>query len=264
MPDAAPDPLALLVLARTVAADAGALLLDAWARPRTQVQTKSSATDMVSEMDRAAERLIVDALLAARPDDGLLGEEGSSREGTSGVRWVVDPLDGTTNYLYGLPAWAVSIGAEVDGRAVAGVVFAPALGETYAASLGGGATRNGHPISVSDATDLSTALIATGFAYSRARREQQGALVARVLPRVRDIRRGGSAAIDLCWAACGRVDAYYEAGTAPWDRAAGQLIVTEAGGVVSGVDGGAPSEEGCVAAPPALHGALLDLLDGRA
>jgi myo-inositol-1(or 4)-monophosphatase len=264
-PAVAVDPADLVALATDVAHRAGALLLDGLARARSTVETKTSATDMVTEMDRASEALIVEALLAARPGDGILGEEGSSRAGTSGVRWVIDPVDGTTNYLYRLAGFAVSIAAEVVGadgasRTVAGVVHDPVHGDTFAATLGRGATRNGDPITCSTETDLGRALVATGFSYlSELRREQAEVLVG-VLPRVRDIRRFGAAAVDLCSVACGRVDAYYEIGLQPWDLAAGALIAGEAGAVVTDLDGGAPSGGFVVAAAPVLAEPLRALL----
>lgn len=250
----------LLALARTIAADAAGFLLEGWARPREAIETKTSGTDMVSEMDKGAERRIVDAIHRHRPDDAILGEEGTSEAGTTGVRWIVDPLDGTTNYLYGLAAWAVSIGIEVDGVVHVGVVSVPALGEEYWASSGAGAFRNGVPIRTSAQTELSHALVATGFAYSAARRSAQAHVLTSVLPEIRDIRRGGSAATDLCWAACGKVDAYYESGCHAWDMAAGTVIVREAGGIVTDLRGGEPSTAMCVAAPGQLHVPLLELL----
>jgi myo-inositol-1(or 4)-monophosphatase len=254
------DPEELVDLATTVAQAAGALLLDGLDQVRTDVQTKSTGTDMVSEMDRAAEALIVGGLLGARPDDGFVGEEGTDRQGTSGVRWIVDPLDGTTNYLYGLAGFGVSIAAEHEGTVVAGAVLDVVRGELFAATTGGGATRNGTPITASAATDLGSALIATGFAYSAERRARQAAVLVGVLPRVRDIRRFGAAAVDLCSVACGRVDGYYEAGLAPWDLAAGGLIATEAGAVLTDFAGGPAVAGAVVAAAPGIAAELLDLV----
>lgn len=262
-PHAAPDPSGLLDLADRVARVGADLLAAGLATARVEVTTKTSATDMVSEMDRAAEAAIVEAILAERPHDAILAEEGGGRDGTSGVRWVIDPLDGTTNYLYGHPCWAVSVAAEVEGAVVAGVVASPGLGETFTAGLGLGARLNGAPVSVSSETDLARALIATGFGYLPARRARQAAALAHVLPAVRDIRRNGSAALDLCWVACGRLDGYFEAGGQPWDVAAGMLIATEAGAVVRGLDGGRPRPDSVVAATPGVAEALVDLL-GRA
>ena len=255
-----PDNAQLLDLAERVAARAGALLLGGAGELRIDVGTKSSATDMVSEMDRASETLIVDGILSERPDDGILGEEGSSRPGTSGVRWVIDPLDGTTNYLYRHPIWAVSVAAEVDGRVEVGVVAAPGVGEVFTASRGKGAWRNGSPIAVSGAATLATALVGTGFGYAAERRARQAAALPRLLPAVRDIRRYGVASLDLCWVACGRLDAYYEYGGQPWDVAAGLLIATEAGAAASSIDGGPPLPHSVVVATPAVAGPLLDLL----
>lgn len=215
---------------------------------------------MVSEMDRASETHIVKGILAARPDDAILGEETGSRDGTSGVRWVIDPLDGTTNYLYRHPTWAVSVGVEVDGVAEAGVVAVPGHREVFTAVRGHGAKLNGEPIAVTGETDLARALIGTGFGYSARRRGRQAELLPHLLPVVRDIRRNGVASLDLCWVACGRLDGYFEAGGQPWDVAAGILIATEAGAVVCGLDGGPPAPESVMAATPGVAPALLDLL----
>ncbi len=243
----------LLNLARRLAAEAGEFLLDGLHRQRVAVETKSSGTDMVSEMDRGAERLLVDGILAARPGDGILGEEGTDTVGTSGVRWVIDPLDGTTNYLYRHPQWSVSIGIEIDGIASVGVVEAPMLHETFWGTIGGGAQRNGVPISVSKCDTLGGALVATGFGYDAALREWQGGIVHSLLPGIRDLRRGGSAALDLCFVACGRVDAYYERGCHAWDLSGGSVIVREAGGLSTGLVDAEPSEHLVVAAGPSLH-----------
>ncbi|HEY5156049.1 MAG TPA: inositol monophosphatase family protein [Acidimicrobiales bacterium] len=247
-------------LAEGAALTAAAFLRAGLERGAIAVETKSTGTDMVSEMDRGAERLIVEALLGARPDDGLLGEEGAARPGTSGVRWVIDPLDGTTNYLYGHPSFSVSIAAEQDGRAVAGVVIDVPTGEVYRAVRGGGATRDGATISVSGETDLARALVATGFGYQPAQRRHQGAILASLLDQIRDIRRSGSAALDLCSMACGRVDAYYELSLSRWDFAAGALIATEAGALVMDLAGTYPDAAPLLAAPPALAEPLRALL----
>ncbi len=223
------------------------------------VATKSSATDLATDVDREAERIIVDTILAARPGDAVLAEEGGERTGTSGVRWVVDPLDGTTNYVYGHPPWAVSIAAEVDGRTVAGVVLDPTRGEEHVASLGAGASADGEPLRVGTPPALGRALVATGFSYDPGARAAQAHVLTTVLPRIRDIRRGGSAAVDLTAVARGRVDAYFERGLAPWDVAAGRLIAVEAGAeAVTLADGTV-----AVAAQPLL-GDLVALLTGAA
>jgi myo-inositol-1(or 4)-monophosphatase len=249
----------LLTLATSLAADAAQLLRDDIDHVR-DVSTKSSLTDVVTASDRAAERLIVDGIRAARPDDAILGEEGTADDGTSGVRWVVDPLDGTTNFLYGLPAFAVSIAIEVDGFTEAGVVVDAARLETFTAVRGQGAFLDGRPIRCNDVDQLATSLVGTGFAYDAERRARQGAVLAQVLPLVRDIRRVGSAAIDLCWVAVGRLDAYYERGLAPWDLGAGALIAAEAGATVGDLAGGPASGELTLAAAPGLFAPLRDLL----
>jgi myo-inositol-1(or 4)-monophosphatase len=250
----------LLALSVDLADRAGRLLVDGLSRARASVDTKSTGTDMVTEMDRASERLVVDGLVAARPDDGILGEEGTDRAGTSGVRWVVDPLDGTTNYLYGHAGFAVSIGAQLDGTTVVGVVHDPLHGDVFTATLGGGAFRNGVPIHVSEETELGRALVATGFGYRPERRALQAAALARIIPDLRDIRRMGAASVDLCSVACGRTDAYYERGLQPWDHVAGALIAREAGALVGHLDGGPEDDDFVLAAPPALYGPLRDLL----
>jgi myo-inositol-1(or 4)-monophosphatase len=250
----------LLDLAVDLAEEAAKLLLDEAPGRAADVATKSSRTDMVTVVDRASEALIVDTLATRRPDDGVLGEEGSSREGTSGVRWVIDPLDGTTNYLYGFPLFAVSIAVEVDGVVEAGVVAHPSLGEVFTARRGGGARCNGEPIAVSGKDDLATALIGTGFGYDADRRRQQARWLERIIPFVRDIRRGGAASIDLCWVACGRLDGYYEAGLSPWDVAAGDLIAREAGAATSDFEGGPVRADAVVAATPAIAPALRHLV----
>jgi myo-inositol-1(or 4)-monophosphatase len=256
------DLAALTRLAEDVAGAAADLLRRGLDRGRDGVTTKTSDTDMVTEMDRAAEELIVERLLAARPDDSILAEEGTGRDGTSSVRWVIDPLDGTTNYLYGHLRYGVSIAAEVEGQAAVGVVADPSLHEVFTAHRGGGAFLNGKPISHTGQDDLATALLATGFSYVAEQRARQAEVLTRVLPAVRDIRRHGSAALDLCWVACGRVDGYYEVGLQPWDIAAGVLIAAEAGALVCGVDGGPPSPASVLAAAPQLGDALLRLLAG--
>ncbi len=234
--------------------------------------TKSSATDVVTEMDRASERLITERLLGARPDDGIQGEEGADRAGTSGVRWVVDPLDGTVNYLYGLPYWAVSIAAERDGEAVVGVVAVPTLGETYVAVRGEGARllttdAAGGPrtvqLRVNDPVPLDRALVGTGFGYRAERRRRQGAVAARLLPLVRDLRRAGACATDLCHLAAGRLDAFYEIGPQPWDHAAGGLVAREAGARFLLAPVADETDPLVVSAGPTLFPELCELLVGR-
>jgi myo-inositol-1(or 4)-monophosphatase len=250
----------LLEVALVLAREAGTLLLAGRPAGPLRVTSKSTPTDVVTEMDHAAEALITETLARLRPDDGMLGEEGTDHPGTSGVRWVVDPLDGTVNYLYGLGGWAVSVAAEVDARVVAGVVHIPSTGETFAATLGGGATCNGVALRRGPGPALSSALVATGFGYDARRRAHQAAVLARVLPLVRDIRRFGACAVDLCLLAAGRLDAYYERGVNAWDHAAGGLVAAEAGARVEGLRGAPASPRFLLAAPPALFAALHDVL----
>jgi myo-inositol-1(or 4)-monophosphatase len=257
----ADDTAGLLSVALEAARRAGALLRDGRPADLGVAATKSSPIDVVTEMDIAAEKLITSCIAGLRPDDGFLGEEGASTEGTSGIRWVIDPLDGTVNYLYGLPSWAVSIAAQRDGRTLAGVVEAPMRGETYQAVLGGGALVNGRPARCRPAPDFAHALVGTGFGYLSHRRAAQAEVVRTLVPRVRDIRRGGSAAIDLCDVGCGRLDAYYERGLNPWDLAAGELFAREAGALTGGRPGQPASGELTVAAPPGLFEPLQGLLE---
>jgi myo-inositol-1(or 4)-monophosphatase len=220
----------LVELAERAARAAGALLLKHAARSPEDVGSKSSATDMVSAADRDSEALLTRLLLEARPDDGLVGEEGASRPGSTGLRWVVDPLDGTTNFLYRLPQWSVSVACEDDDGPVAACVHDPSRDETFTALRGGGARLNGDPIAVGAQEQLARALIGTGFAYQAQTRRRQVAQLENVIDRVRDVRRAGSAALDLAWVACGRLDGFYETGIQHWDYAAGALLVPEAGG----------------------------------
>jgi myo-inositol-1(or 4)-monophosphatase len=263
-----PDPGELLDLALAAAVEAGAML--AGGRPagpsgRPEVTgTKSSPTDVVTEMDRESEALIRRLLLAARPADAILGEEGGE-SGAGPVRWIVDPLDGTVNYLYGLADWSVSIAAEVDGEIVAGVVDAPVHGEVFTAVLGKGAwlrAGDAPPVALrcNTGVPLAEALVATGFGYEVPRRAVQGEVVGALLPRVRDIRRNGGAAIDLCSVAAGRVDAYYERGVNYWDYAAGGLVATEAGARLGGLAGRPAGPGMTIAAEPVLFAELSAFL----
>ena len=240
----------LLALARGLAGEAAALLLARLDEPRSDVRTKSTPTDMVSEVDHESERLIVDGLRRARPDDGIVSEEGEGSEGSTGLRWVIDPLDGTTNFLYGHPGFAISIAVELDGQAVVGVVLDPVHGESFTAIRGRGAQLNDEPIGPRATTDLGSALVATGFAYAPERRRAQAEVLASVLPRVRDIRRMGAAAVDL----------YYERGLNHWDLAAGALIAEEAGALVGPLDPERPDPGAMIAATPAIFDPLRGLL----
>lgn len=243
----ATDVGALRTLAESFARDAGTLILS---RVGTlmEMDTKSSSADLVTEVDQAAEDLIVRRIQHARPDDGIVGEEGTGIVGTSGVSWVIDPIDGTTNFVYNYPGFGVSIAVQENGLTVAGAVLdlmhnSPAAdgttgydGDMYSAAMSQGATRNGVAIKASDAADLSVALVATGFSFISDRRRRQAESLMTILPAVRDIRRQGSAAVDLCSVACGRVDAYFEHALNEWDLAAGALIAAEAGATVEVTD----------------------------
>ncbi|MEU8243263.1 inositol monophosphatase family protein [Actinoplanes missouriensis] len=226
------------------------------------VETKSTDTDVVTAADKAVERQVIEALLAERPGDGVLGEEygDSATVAPGAVRWILDPIDGTVNYLYGLPQYAVSLAAEIGGEVVAGVVINAATGDEWTATRGGGAWRAGRRLTGSVRTTLDQSLVATGFGYDARRREHQGAVLARLITRVRDIRRLGAAALDLCLAAEGSLDAYFEKGLNLWDHAAGGLIAEEAGLVVGGLSGAPAGKQMLVAAPPALFPVLHDVL----
>ncbi|MGO8876355.1 MAG: inositol monophosphatase family protein [Acidimicrobiales bacterium] len=259
----------LLDLAVSIAVEAGRVLSERFsAAGPTQavtdsVRSKSSRTDLVTEADQASDRLIVSRLAAARPHDAILAEESGSSAGTSGLTWVVDPLDGTINFVYGFPVFGVSIACRSGSGTLVGVVHDPLRDETFTAVAGGGAYRDGARLRLGPGPVMSEALVGTGFSYDSNRRAAQGLLIAHVLPQVRDIRRAGAAAIDLCWVAAGRLDGFYEAGLAPWDLAAGSLLVTEAGGTVERLDGlitGEPDVPTLLAAAPGLAGPLRDLL----
>ncbi len=256
----------LLSVARAVSIEAGALVLEARRGVVEVAAAKSSSVDVVTQVDRDAESLIRGRLAELRPGDGFFGEESGGGSGTSGLTWVVDPIDGTVNYLYGIPHYAVSI-AVVEGdadpqswRALAGVVVNPATGELYSAATGGGAHLGDRALRVADAVELDQALVATGFAYLAATRAEQGAAVARLLPIVRDIRRMGTASLDLCAVAAGRVNAYFERTLNPWDHAAGALIAQEAGALVTGVPGARADHRFLLAAHPDLARVLAAVL----
>lgn len=254
----------LRALCERLATEAGVLARDGRASLATgggvAGSTKSSSTDLVTEFDRAAEAHIVSELRRLRPADAIVGEEGTSDDGTSGYAWFVDPIDGTTNFVYDQPSWSCSIGVALDGEMIAGAVYVPPLDELYSAAVGAGATRNGDPIAVSDTTDLSLALVGTGFSYDPATRRQQATAVADLIERVRDIRRLGSAAFDLCMVACGRLDVYFERGLNSWDAAAGELIAREAGAITSDFRGGPARPAELLATTPSLHSDAIALL----
>jgi myo-inositol-1(or 4)-monophosphatase len=246
----------LLTLAHDIALKAGVLAAKRRAEGVAVAATKSSAVDVVTEADRETERLIRGMLADVRPTDGFFGEESGAEAGSSGLTWLVDPIDGTVNYLYGIPHYAVSI-AVVEGEpdpltwtALAACVVNPAIGEVFTATAGGGAYLGGAPIRVAEAVPLSQALVATGFAYASEVRGEQGQLVAALLPLVRDIRRLGTASLDLCFVASGRHNAYFERTLSPWDHAAGALIAREAGANVKGLGEQAPSRDFILAGNP--------------
>ncbi|GAA2381675.1 inositol monophosphatase family protein [Dactylosporangium salmoneum] len=246
-------PADLLALAVSIARSASELAVRMRAEGVAAVATKSTATDVVTAADRAVERHVREALHTARPGDAVLGEEYGGGSGGSAVRWILDPIDGTVNYLYDLPQYAVSLAAEVDGEVVAGVVRNAATGKEWTATRGGGAFAGDRRLAVSGETDLGQALVGTGFGYAAARRAHQAKVVAGLIEHIRDIRRFGASSLDLCLVAEGALDAYYEKGLNPWDHAAGGLIAAEAGALVTGLDGAAPGPDMLIAAPPGLY-----------
>jgi myo-inositol-1(or 4)-monophosphatase len=250
-PDAGPT--ALRVIAAEAARAAGELLRERFvAGGELAVGSKSSPTDVVSEADYAAERAIRELLAARRPGDAILGEEGGETQAGEGLRWIVDPLDGTVNFLFGIPQWCVSVAVHDDEGGVAGAVFDPLRDEIFCGERGGPATLNGTPIGASQSSSLESSLVATGFGYESSVRTLQAAVVARVLPQVRDVRRMGSAALDLAWTACGRYDAFYERGVQTWDIAAGSVLCECAGLVVRTLPAAGGAPQGLVVAPPGL------------
>ena len=259
--------LVLMNLAAEVARRAGDLVANGRAAGRFEFATKSSPTDVVTEWDAASERFIESFIARHRPDDGMIGEEGTASAGTSGVSWLVDPIDGTTNFLYGLPGWAVSVAAieTTTGLTLAGAVHVPSQRETFVAARGHGSWLGGRRLDVRSRTErpaptLSTALVATGFGYDPERRRRQGRRAAWLLPRVRDIRRFGAAAVELCHVAAGRVDAYVEDGLGAWDIAAGSLVATEAGAVATDFAGGPVRPAEVLVAHPDIHTGIIELL----
>jgi myo-inositol-1(or 4)-monophosphatase len=227
-----------------------------------RVSTKSTPTDLVSDADIAAETVIRELLASERPDDAILAEEGGA-SGEGELRWLIDPLDGTVNFLFGIPVFAISVACEDDAGPVAGVVLDPVHDECFSATRSGPAKLNGEEIVVEErASELGLAMVATGFGYDASVRARQGAIVSKVLPRVRDIRRAGAAAIDLCWCACGRYDAYYERGLKAWDLAAGGLIAERSGLVVRELPEADEDPAGVVVGPEGLIGELWELICG--
>jgi myo-inositol-1(or 4)-monophosphatase len=246
---------ALLDVAVHCARTAGALLLERFGSERV-LATKSTSTDLVSAADLAAEAAVRDILARRAPADAIMGEEGDDTAGTSGRRWIVDPLDGTVNYLYGLPQWCVSIACE----GLVAAIYDPNRDELFTATADGPARCNGIDLAPAPPEDLAHALVATGFGYDARRRELQAQAAARVIPRARDIRRGGAAALDLAWTAAGRYDAYYERGVHIWDIAAGTMLCTCSGLETRPLEPAGVAPEGVIVAPPALMGALAELV----
>lgn len=251
---------ALCDLAETLALEAGDLALAGRKAGLSEVRTKSTDTDMVTEFDHVCENIITNGLRHARPLDAIVGEEGASDEGSTGLTWYIDPIDGTTNFYFDLPNWAVSIGVCDESGPLAGAVYVPALGEMFTGARGLGAFLNGEPISVRDNNLITDALVCTGFSYAPERRLRQAQRVAKMVHKVRDIRRFGAAAIDLCFVACGRLDAYFEEHLHPWDLVAGGIIATEAGAVITNFSGEAMEPKEVLASTPGVHSALVDLL----
>jgi myo-inositol-1(or 4)-monophosphatase len=250
----------LLELARSLALRAGAVALAGRKKGLDHVGTKSSLTDMVTEYDKSCEVIVFEGLRAARPMDSIVGEEGARHDGTSGITWFIDPIDGTTNFLYDIPMWAVSIGAtDLDGPLV-GVVCNPSADETFTAVRGGGAYLNDHRIECNAGARLETALVATGFSYAPQARVAQAQRVAKLIHHIRDIRRFGAAAIDMCYVACGRLDAYFEENLHPWDIAAGDLIAREAGCRTGDFRGGPIRPAETLTASPSIFEALGALI----
>ncbi|MBC7463834.1 MAG: inositol monophosphatase [Actinobacteria bacterium] len=252
------DPNSLLELATRIALKAGVMLMD---RPATfEISAKSTAIDIATQMDRISEKFIVDSILTARPDDGIVGEEGAARPSKSGITWVIDPIDGTVNYLYGLPGWNVSIGARDDMGSLVGIVHAPTIYSTWTAVRGGGSFFNGKRIYCNDPVTLDKALVGTGFSYDVRKRVEQGRVISELLPQIRDLRRMGSSAVDVCYVATGAFDGYFESGLFEWDYAASSLVASEAGALFR-IN---PVNDITVCAGPSLYPALAVAVNGLA
>lgn len=259
------DAAQVLDIALRAARIAGDQLMARFDRPAEGITAKSTSTDLVSDADREAEDSILSIIRAERPGDAILSEEsGEAEQGTTGLRWLVDPLDGTTNFLWGYPQWAVSIACHDDLGGLMGVVHDPIRGETFSAVRGGPAHLNGQVLELAPSHDLGQALIGSGFGYDAVRRRRQATRLAAVIPHVRDMRRGGSAALDMAWVACGRLDGYYEFGVNAWDVAAGAVVVVAAGGTVQDIPAGPEGAPGTLAARPGLADALRALVDAAA
>jgi myo-inositol-1(or 4)-monophosphatase len=251
----------LLAVAEEAARAAAAVLVERFGGRQRPAATKSTPTDPVGEADLEATRAIGDVLARRRPDDAVLGEESGEATGTTGLRWVVDPLDGTVNYLFGIPQWAVSVACEDGDGALAGIVLDPLRDEAWTATRSGPARLNGTEVRASDRDELARALVGTGFGYDAEVRAVQAATMAALLPRVRDVRRAGAAALDLAWAAGGRLDAFYERGVKAWDVAAGRLLCRRSGLVVRELPAAPPQGPGILVAPAGIAGALAEMVE---
>ena len=250
----------LRLVAESLAREAGDMALQGRKSGPLTVTTKSSSIDIVTKFDKASEAMITEGLAKVRPDDAIIGEEGASQQGTSGITWHIDPIDGTTNFYFDVPMWAVSIGAVDEHGPLAGAVYVPALGEMFSGARGEGSTLNGMPIGVRENNDLADALVCTGYSYQISERAVHAKRVADIVMNVRDIRRFGAAAIDLCFVACGRLDAYFEEHLNSWDLIAGQVIATEAGAMFSDYVGNAVTPAQVLAATPGVHADLIHLI----
>ena len=250
----------LRLVAESLARKAGDMALQGRKSGPLTVTTKSSPIDVVTKFDKASEAMITEGLAKVRPDDAIIGEEGASKQGTTGITWHIDPIDGTTNFYFDVPMWAVSIGAVDEHGPLAGAVYVPALGEMFSGARGEGSTLNGMPISVRENNDIADALVCTGYSYQISERAVHAKRVAEIVMKVRDIRRFGAAAIDLCFVACGRLDAYFEEHLNSWDLIAGQVIATEAGAVFSDYVGNAVTPAQVLAATPGVHADLIHLI----
>lgn len=247
-------------IAESLAREAGDMALSGRKSGPLSATTKSSPIDMVTKFDKASEAMITEGLARVRPDDSIIGEEGADKQGTSGITWHIDPIDGTTNFYFDLPMWAVSIGAVDEHGPLAGAVYVPALGEMFSGARTEGATLNGTPISVRDNNDVSDALVCTGYSYRISEREVHAKRVADIVMKVRDIRRFGAAAVDLCFVACGRLDVYFEEHLNSWDLIAGQVIATEAGAVFSDYVGDPVTPAQVLASTPGVHADFIHLI----
>jgi len=261
MTEWADDGSSLRALAEATARDTGMWVAAQRRHGVGATHTKSTATDLVTVLDRGAEARIVERLSMCRPGDAIMGEEGANQTGSSGIQWLIDPIDGTTNFVYGLGGYAISIGAVDAHGAIAGAVYVPSSDEVFSAHRGGGATCNGMVITPGITSELSQALVGTGFSYDPERRRTQAQRVAHMLAQVRDLRRFGAAAVDLCLVACGRLDVYFEQYLNPWDTAAGALIAAEAGCQIGDFTGGPARHDEVLVCAPALFEPMVALLD---